>query len=295
MEAIKNIIMIALNDIKTMSFTDLLDILIVAYLIYQVILFVRRTNSNNIAKGIVLILIALWLSYIFDLTMINFLLRRTVELGLIALLILFQPELRRALERVGSGFKSNRRISTTELETAISQTVQACVEMSASRTGALIIFERAEDLSSIMATGTIVNADVSAELVKNLFYNKAPLHDGAVIIREARIAAAGCVLPLTQSRNLSKELGMRHRAGIGLSEQSDALVIIVSEETGAISFAMDGSLKRHLNGAMLTELLHQELIVDEKNAYWNDRLKEWWAKLRKKERNGAEDKDNREI
>ena len=295
MEAIANLLGTAVSYIQTIDFADAIDILIVAYLIYKALFFVRRTNSRNVARGILLLLIVLFLSYLFGLTMINFLLRRAMELGLIALVILFQPELRRALERVGSGFKSNRRISTTELETAISQTVQACVEMSASRTGALIIFERAEDLSSIMATGTIVNADVSAELVKNLFYNKAPLHDGAVIIREARIAAAGCVLPLTQSRNLSKELGMRHRAGIGLSEQSDALVIIVSEETGAISFAMDGSLKRHLNGAMLTELLHQELIVDEKNAYWNDRLKEWWAKLRKKERNGAEDKDNREI
>jgi diadenylate cyclase len=164
--------------------------------------------------------------------------------------------------------------------------------MSASKTGALIIFERSVDLGSIMTTGTIVNADVTSELVKNLFYNKAPLHDGAVIIRNARIAAAGCVLPLTQSRNLSKELGMRHRAGIGLSEQSDAVVVIVSEETGAISFALDGTLKRHLNGASLTELLHQELIVDEKKLSWKDRIKDTLQHIWKKDRNGAEESEN---
>jgi diadenylate cyclase len=260
MEAVRNLFNIALSDIKTMSFTDFLDIIIVAYLIYRVIWFVRKTNSNNIAKGIVFILIALWLSYIFNLTMINFLLRRTVELGLIALLILFQPELRRLLERMGRGFSSRRTVSSPVMEDAIAQVVLAATEMSASRTGALMIFERREKLNSIMSTGTIINSDVSAELIKNLFFNKAPLHDGAVVIRDGRIAAAGCVLPLTQSTNLSKDLGMRHRAGIGLSEQSDAVVIIVSEETGAISVAVEGMLKRHLNGSALDKLLHAELI-----------------------------------
>ena len=263
MDAIRDVFVTALNSIKTMSFTDLLDVLIVAYLIYRVIWFVRLTNSYNLAKGVVLILIALWLSYIFQLTMINFLLRRTVELGLIALLILFQPELRRLLERMGRGFSSKRNVSAPVMEDAISQTVLACTEMSSSRTGALLIFERKEKLNSIMTTGTVINSDVSAELIKNLFYNKAPLHDGAVVIREGRIAAAGCVLPLTQSTNLSKELGMRHRAGIGLSEQSDAVVIIVSEETGAISVALEGMLKRHLNGSALEKILHSELIREE--------------------------------
>ena len=263
MEAVRDVFVTALNSIKTMSFTDLLDVLIVAYLIYKVIWFVRLTNSYNLAKGVVLILIALWLSYIFNLTMINFLLRRTVELGLIALLILFQPELRRLLERMGRGFSSRRSVSAPVMEDAIAQTVLACTEMSDSRTGALLIFERKEKLNRILTTGTIINSDVSAELIKNLFYNKAPLHDGAVVMREGRIAAAGCVLPLTQSTNLSKELGMRHRAGIGLSEQSDAVVIIVSEETGAISVAVEGMLKRHLNGSTLEKLLHSELIREE--------------------------------
>ena len=263
MEAVTSIFVTAFNGIKTMGITDLIDVIIVAYLIYKVIWFVRRTNSYNLAKGVVLILIALWLSYIFQLTMINFLLRRTVELGLIALVVLFQPELRRLLERMGRSFSSKRTVSSTEMEDAITQTVLACTQMSDSHTGALLIFERKEKLNSIMTTGTIINSDISAELIKNLFYNKAPLHDGAVIMREGRIAAAGCVLPLTQSTNLSKELGMRHRAGIGLSEQSDAVVIIVSEETGDISLAVEGLLKRHLNGGTLDKLLRTELIQQE--------------------------------
>ena len=266
MEAVTSVFVTAFNGIKTMGITDLLDVIIVAYLIYKVIWFVRRTNSYNLAKGVVLILIVLWLSYIFHLTMINFLLRRMVELGLIALVVLFQPELRRLLERMGRSFSSKRSVSSTEIEDAISQTVLACTQMSASHTGALLIFERKEKLNSIMTTGTIINSDISAELIKNLFYNKAPLHDGAVIMREGRIAAAGCVLPLTQSTNLSKELGMRHRAGIGLSEQSDAVVIIVSEETGDISLAVEGLLKRHLNGVTLDKLLRTELIRQEEES-----------------------------
>jgi diadenylate cyclase len=260
MEAVTSVFVTAFNGIKTMGITDLLDVIIVAYLIYKVIWFVRRTNSNNIAKGIVFILIALWLSYIFNLTMINFLLRRTVELGLIALLILFQPELRRLLERVGRGFTSRRTVSSPVMEDAIAQAVLACTEMSASHTGALMIFERKDRLNSVMSTGTIINSNVSAELIKNLFYNKAPLHDGAVVIRDGRIAAAGCVLPLKHSTNLSKDLGMRHRAGIGLSEQSDAVVVIVSEETGAISVAIEGMLKRHLSASALEKILRSELI-----------------------------------
>ena len=272
MEAIKDVLFTAISSIKTMGFTDLLDVLIVSYLIYKVILFVRKTNSYNLAKGVAFILIALGLSYIFQLTMIYYLLRRTVELGLIALLILFQPELRRLLERMGRGFGFSRSTTTPLLEDAIAQTVIACTEMSDSHTGALIIFERREKLSSIMTAGTVINADVSAELLKNLFYNKAPLHDGAVVIRDGRIEAAGCVLPLTQSPNLSKELGMRHRAGIGLSEQSDAVVVIVSEETGSISVAVEGMLKRHLNGNTLDKLLHSELIREEEKVSMPKRL-----------------------
>ena len=236
MDAIADVLNKGLNILSTMRLADLIDILIVAYLIYEAIWLVRRTNSYNLTKGLVVLLFVWALAEIFRLNMISSLLRKAVELGLIVLVILFQP---------------------------IAQTVLACSEMSDSRTGALIIFERNVKLNTIMGTGTIVNADVSSELLKNMFFNKAPLHDGAVIIRDGRLAAAGCVLPLTQSTNLSKELGMRHRAGIGLSEQSDAVVVIVSEETGAISMAVDGMLKRHLSPPTLDKLLHGELIVEE--------------------------------
>ena len=288
METILRLLDTGVSYIKTIGIADAIDILIVAFLIYKAIQFVRRTNSRNVALGIIMLVVVLIVSYLFRLTMINFLLRKAMELGLIALVILFQPELRRLLERVGSSFSYNRSFSTPEMETAISQTVSACTEMSEERTGALIIFERGVELGTIMSTGTIINSDVTAELLKNLFYNKAPLHDGAVIIREGRIAAAGCVLPLTQSRNLSKDLGMRHRAGIGLSEESDAVVIIVSEETGAISLAVDGMLKRHLNAAALTQLLHSELIVDEESRTLKERARSRVQKYFKRNQNGEE-------
>ena len=263
MSALSNSISGAVNYLLTIRVSDFIDIIIVAYLIYKAIWFLRKTNSFNLAQGLLVLLVVLWLSEVFKLTMINNLLRKAVELGLIALLILFQPELRRILERMGSSFHSGKASSSTTMDMAIAQTVLACKEMSASRTGALIIFERSVNLNNIMSTGTIINADTTAELIKNIFFNKAPLHDGAMIVRNGRIAAAGCVLPLTQSTNLSKELGMRHRAGIGLSEQSDAVVIIVSEESGSISMAIDGMLKRHLSPPMLDKLLHSELIQDD--------------------------------
>ena len=263
MEALRTALERSLNLLTTMGWADIVDILLVAYLIYKVIWLVRRTNSYNLAKGIFVFLIVMLLADLFRLKMISFALRKTAELGLIALVILFQPELRRLLKRMGSSFSSSRGETGTEMDSTIAHTVLACTEMSTSRTGALIIFERGVKLNEIMSTGTIINADTNAELIKNIFFNKAPLHDGALIIRDGRIAAAGCVLPLTKSTNLSKELGMRHRAGIGLSEQSDAVVVIVSEETGSISVAIDGMLKRHLTAATLERLLRAELIVEE--------------------------------
>lgn len=272
MELIRSAFAHAMNVLTTIGIADVVDILIVAYLIYRAVWFVRRTNSYNLAKGIVLILVALGLAEIFELNMISFLIRKAVELGLIVVVILFQPELRRILERVGSGFSSGRGAVGTTMDLSIAQTVLACQDMAASKTGALIIFERKVSLGDIMSTGTIINADATAELIKNVFFNKAPLHDGALVIRNGRLAAAGCVLPLTKSTNLSKDLGMRHRAGIGLSEQSDALVVIVSEETGAISVAVEGMLKRHLTATTLEKLLRSELIEDEEeqsNAFLN--------------------------
>ena len=253
--------------VSTMRFSDIVDILIVAYLIYNIIMLIRKTNSFRLARGILLILIALWLSGVLKLTMFNRLLQKTVELGLIALVIIFQPELRRLLERMGSKtFPSfgSKPLETLGMDNVISQTIAACTQLSSTKTGALIVFERGVTLDEQMRSGTTVNSDVTAELLKNIFYPKAPLHDGAAIIRSGRIQAAGCMLPLSNNPNLSKELGMRHRAGIGMSEASDAVVVIVSEETGAISVAVNGMLKRHLTKDTFEKILRNELIPEVK-------------------------------
>lgn len=263
MVTISNAFRNATHYLGSMGISDYIDILLVAYIIYRVIMFIRKTNSRNIAIGVLLFFLILWVSDIAKLTMINALMQKAMELGLIALLILFQPELRRMLERMGSKLTEGRFSTDTAIESAISETVRACVDMSRTHTGALIVFERNVSLTHAMSTGTLINSDTTAELIKNIFFVKAPMHDGALIIRNCRIAAAGCVLPLTQNENLSKELGTRHRAGIGMSEQSDAVVVIVSEETGAISVAIDGMLKRHLNENSLNAVLRKELVAEE--------------------------------
>lgn len=267
----------AINYIKTIGITDILDILIVAVILYQLFMLVSRTNSARIARGIAVLLVVLWLSGVLHLNMINYLLRKAVEIGLIALVVLFQPELRHLLEKMGSsrrlkGFFGGE-LQTLNMDGVITQTVLACADMSRSRTGALIVFERDNQLTEPISTGTLVDASVTAELLKNIFFVKAPLHDGAVIIRDGRIAAAGCMLPMSGNLNLSKELGMRHRAGIGMSERSDAVIVIVSEETGAISAAVDGMLKRHLSTETLETLLRRELLPEEdgagkKKSFW---------------------------
>lgn len=264
---LEGIFEVAWNYIQMIKITDILDIALIAFLIYKVIIFTVRTNSaRSIIKGILLIIVVMWMSSLLNLNVINFLLGKTMELGILAIIILFQPELRRILERVGSGKMLNvfgRQLKESRLETAIEQTVLACADMSKSRIGALIVFEREIKVDDPIKTGTIINADTTAELLKNIFYPKAPLHDGAVIIRNDQIAAAGCMLPLSTNPNLSRDLGMRHRAGIGMSEVSDAVVVIVSEETGSIAVAVDGMLKRHLALDTFERLMRNELMPDE--------------------------------
>lgn len=268
MTTITDFLVTVSNYIKTIGIADILDILIVALLIYQLMRLIRRNNSMRVARGIVLMLVMLWLSGVLKLTMINYLLRRAVELGLIAILIIFQPELRRLLEKIGSSrFKGfiGGDFSTLHMENAITQSVLACSDMSRSHTGALIVFERDNQLTDPISTGTLIDAEVTTELLKNIFFVKAPLHDGAVIMKDGRIAAAGCMLPMSSNMNLSRDLGMRHRAGIGMSERSDAVVLIVSEETGAISIAVDGMLKRYLSTETVETLLRKELLPAETN------------------------------
>lgn len=263
MEVIGSALEKATKYLMMIGISDFVDIIIVAYLLYKFIWLARKSNFSNVAKGIVLIIVGLWLSEVLKLTMINYLLRKVLELGLIALLIIFQPELRRLLERLGSTFSNGKALNGTAINDVITQTVNACMSMSETHTGALIIFERSVSLTHIISNGTIINSDVSAELLKNIFFKNAPLHDGAVIIRNMKIAAAGCVLPLTDRTNLNKELGTRHKAGIGMSEKSDAVVVIVSEETGAVSVAIDGMLKRHLTEESLSCILHTELVKEQ--------------------------------
>ncbi len=269
MESIWLKIQQAIGQIGTIRIGDLVDILIVAIFIYFVLDLIRRAQSSRVFIGVLVILLALWLSGVLHLYTVNYLLRNMVQIGLIALVVLFQPEIRRFLERLGAGSPVTRLLNGSPIqsaETAITQVVMACVELSASKTGALIIFERNNRLDEQISTGTILNADITAELLKNIFYPKAPLHDGAVIIRGNRIQAGGCMLPLSSQSNLSRDLGMRHRAGIGMSEVTDALVVIVSEETGGISIAQNGMLKRHLTRETFEKILRNELISDEADA-----------------------------
>ncbi len=267
MEQFETSINRSIHYLMSARISDIIDILIVAYLIYKVIGLLRKTNSNKLAMGVFIVFLALWISDWCDLTMLHFILAKTVEVGFLALIILFQPELRRLLERFGNRgliFFLGGDAPVQAMETAITQTVLACTAMSESRTGALIVFERVNKLDSQISTGTVVNSDTTAELLKNIFYDKAPLHDGAVIITEGRIMAAGCMLPLSNNQNISRDLGMRHRAGIGMSEHSDAVVAIVSEETGAISVAIDGMLKRHLTPETFEKILRNDLIIEDK-------------------------------
>ena len=266
MEQILQVVQNGLSYVRLMGISDFVDIAIMAYVIYRVLLLIRRSRSGQVAKAIVIILVALGIATIFNLNIISFILSRAVELGMIALIIIFQPELRRLLEQMGSGKIKGvftREEAPQELESAIMQTVAAYTGFSKDKVGALMVFERKTLLDDVLKTGTMLDAAVSSELLKNLFWNKAPMHDGAVIIRGGRVAAAGCMLPLSTNVNLSRDLGMRHRAGIGMSENSDAVVAIVSEETGSISVAIGGMLKRHLAPETLERLLRKELLPEE--------------------------------
>ena len=277
MEVLTNVIERASSFVLSLELWDLLDILVIAYLVYRLLLLVRRTNTSRLLKGVLVVIIALWLSA-GRLRALNFLLNYIVEWGVVALLVLFQPEIRRVLEQVGSSslpflqFFSKPRVDRQTIEQAISQTVSACGDMSKSRTGALIVFERHNQLDEMLRSGTKLDAEVSSELLKNIFFVKAPMHDGAVIVREGRVLGAGCMLPLSRNVNLSRDLGMRHRAGIGMSENSDAVVVIVSEETGSISAAVGGMLKRHLAPETLERLLRNELLNDKQGEKKNGQL-----------------------
>lgn len=251
--------------IKLIGISDIVDIAIIAFLIYHLFRFVRQSRTGQVAKAILIIIIAMSLANVFKLGVVSFFLNYAVELGVIALVIIFQPEIRRFLERMGSGKIKELFVDEgygDEMEDAINETVEAYTSMSRDKVGALMVFERKTMLDDVLKTGTALDAKISSELLKNLFWNKAPLHDGAVIVRNGRIVSAGCMLPMSGNVNLSRDLGMRHRAAIGISENSDAVVAIVSEETGSISVAINGMLKRHLAPETLERLLKNELMPE---------------------------------
>lgn len=234
------------NIVLSIGITDVIDILIVAFVVYKVLGFIRETRAEQLIKGLLILVAATFLADAFDLYTISWILNGTLTLGVIALVIVFQPELRRGLEYVGRSKIVKSPFGQFDKEKAkliVSSFTKAIDEFSKCKTGALIVVERETALSDVAETGTILNALVSTELLGNIFYEGAPLHDGAVIIRGDRVMAAGCVLPLTQNNQLSSELGTRHRAALGITENSDALVLVVSEETGIISMADNGKLR----------------------------------------------------
>ncbi len=276
MDKLNDLMVFLRTFIRTIRVWDILDMAIVAFLVYKLITFFSKTNSMNVVKGILILVVVMIITTIADLPVVSYLLGNTFEMGLIIIIVLFQPEIRRILEQVGGSIKDifGHPVKTASIDNAITQTVLACADMSRTRTGALLVFERDVNLESYIKTGTIVDASPAAELLKNLFYNKAPLHDGAVIIRGGRIAGAACMLPLSGNVNISRDLGMRHRAGIGMSERTDAVVVIVSEETGDISVAIEGIIKRGLSTDTFEKLLRQELMPQEQEK------KSLWRKIR---------------
>ena len=265
-----------LNLARQFTFKDAVDVAIVTVLLYGLIKLVRDTRAGQLVKGICLLVALLLISYFYDFMLLYGILRVFFQSAFVIVVILFQPEIRKALEQVGrskvaqslsSAVGARGRDSNgAETRQAIAGVVEATAILQQMRMGALIVFERQTRLGEIIATGTLVDAGPSGQLIANIFFNKAPLHDGGMVVRNGRICAAGCILPLTASDTVSAELGTRHRAAIGMSENSDAVVVVVSEETGQISVAMEGRLRRDYNRVSLTELLERELIGEPDNS-----------------------------
>ena len=254
------------TTLKSFQFKDVIDIVIITLILYYLFKLLRQSRAGQLIKGVVVLLVVYAISGIAQLTMVNYILSSIFQFSAIIIIIIFQPELRQGLERLGRSNKTLKNIvnTTQTIESptikAISDVADSCAVFSKSKTGALIVFERESMLSEIAGTGTYLNSDTSPALIGNIFFNKAPLHDGACIIRNGHILAAGCILPLTNSLNVSQSLGTRHRAAIGLSEESDAVVVVVSEETGSISIALNGLLTRdYTRNTLYDELV--KLIV----------------------------------
>lgn len=263
--------------IKTFRLSDALDILIVAYLVYKSIQLVRETRAGQLIKGILILVGAYIISVVFQFKVINWLFVNVFQFGLLAVVVLFQPELRRALEQVGrSKFSTKLNLFSSHVDSdeeyeenmlnCIEIISNAAVVLSSTKTGALMVLERETKLGEIIKTGTVIDSQISVELIGNIFFPNTPLHDGAMILRDGKMYAAGCFLPLSQNNEISKQLGTRHRAALGVSEISDAIVVIVSEETGKISVAKNGVLTRNFDRDSLFKYLKKEFIVEHTEA-----------------------------
>ncbi len=253
-------------------FIDLLDILIVAFVVYEIIVLVRQTRAAQLAKGVLLLLISSWLAQQFHLQTVSYFINSIMQAGFVLLIVVFQPELRRALEQVGRTnifavrFFQSERVTDATREKWRNAVVAICdtaERLSDTRTGALIVIERKTNLSEIIKTGTVMNGDINPEVLGTIFYEGTPLHDGAVVVRDGQIKAAGCFLPLSNNLEIGKDMGTRHRAALGMSENSDAVVVVVSEETGIISLAKNGVLIRRLDRQNLFQLLEGDVVPEE--------------------------------
>ncbi len=285
MEAIQNII----QTVARMKWSDYVDIVVVAYLIYKLLPLIRTPNIMRIVRTVVALVLIAWITGEMELYTINWILNQFLAVGLLAFVILFQPELRRIVDHLGSVrlrnfFGVSKPVQ--EMDTVISQVVLACKIMSEDKIGALIVFSRDQHLDEYFKTGTIIDGQVTEQLLRNIFFKNSPLHDGAMIIRDGRVTAAGCVLPLSTNPNIPRSLGTRHHAAVGMSEVSDAVVVTVSEETGTISVAVGGMLKRYLDEESLNKLLHQELcpvVPEEINVPIQKRIWSFFGSKKKKE------------
>lgn len=272
MDALKTTWLQILNVVGSIGIRDILDILVVSFLIYEAIVMVRQTRAAQLVKGILLLFLASYAAKILSLRSLSTIMENVLQFGVLALLVVFQPELRRALEQVGRAnlftvgiFHSQNSDEQLRQKwsNAIVNVCDAVEKMSESRTGALIVFERRSNLSEVIKTGTYLHCDITSEVLGTIFYEGTPLHDGAVVVRDAQIEAAGCFLPLSANLEISKDMGTRHRAALGMSENSDAVVVIVSEETGIVSLAKNGVLIRRLDRQGLFNILTDDLILPE--------------------------------
>lgn len=284
MQGVQEVLNLVINTIKNISIWSVLDILVVSYVFFKGYMLIKETRAEQLLKGIILILVLIPISYLMRLEMLYFILRSTITIGVLSIIIIFQPEIRRALEHIGrSAFDDLHIIQDDEvLDKVVTELVLAVENLSNAKTGALIAIEQTTGLGEVISNGTLLDAKISTALLENLFVVNTPLHDGATIIRSERIVASGCVLPLTNNSSINRKLGTRHRAAIGLSENSDALIIVVSEETGTISLAVNGRLTRNYDKDKLKSILLKIMKNrrDKRVTTYGEKVKVWIKNLK---------------